>query len=51
MNSKNTTRIPEYLSTHPSGETRIDELISQLPTALNVFNIAQDKGLYPDCRL
>ena len=39
MNSKNTTRIPEYLSTHPSGETRIDELISQLPNTLNVFNI------------
>ena len=51
MNSKNATRIPEYLSTHPSGETRIDELISQLPNALNAFNIAQDKGLYPDCRL
>jgi len=50
MNEKNKTKIPEYMSTHPSGETRIDDLVSHYPTALAEYNEAQQAGRYPDCR-
>ena len=49
MNEKNETSIPEYMSTHPSGETRIDDLIGHYPTALVYYNQAQQAGKAPDC--
>lgn len=49
MNEKNETSIPEYMSTHPSGDTRIDDLIGHYPTALVYFNDAQQEGKAPDC--
>ena len=49
MNEKNQTNIPEYMSTHPSGETRIDDLISNYPTALVFFNQAKEAGKAPNC--
>ena len=49
MNKKNASKIPEYLSTHPSGETRIDDLIAQYPETLNLYNDAQKDGLIPNC--
>ena len=51
MNAKNATKVPEYLSTHPSGETRIDDLIAQYPTSLDLYNNAQLNGLSPNCEL
>jgi predicted Zn-dependent protease len=51
MNQKNASKIPEYLSTHPSGETRIDDLIAQYPDALSLYNDAQLNGVIPDCKL
>ena len=51
MNKKNASKIPEYLSTHPSGETRIDDLIAQYPDALSLYNDAQLNGVIPDCKL
>ena len=51
MNAKNASKIPEYLSTHPSGETRIDDLIAQYPSALEYFNNAKLNGLSPNCNL
>jgi predicted Zn-dependent protease len=51
MNKKNASKIPEYLSTHPSGETRIDDLIAQYPVALEIYNEAKINGVSPDCKL
>ena len=51
MNKKNASKIPEYLSTHPSGETRIDDLIAQYPVALEFYNEAKINGVTPDCKL
>jgi len=50
MNEKNESRIPEYMSTHPSGETRIDELVGHYPTALALYNDAKAAGRAPNCR-
>ena len=49
MNSKNEAKIPEYMSTHPSGETRIESLIEQYPTALSYYNEAKLAGREPNC--
>lgn len=39
-----------FLSTHPSGDTRIQDLIAQLPSALKLYNEAQAAGKKPVCR-
>ncbi len=49
MNAKNEAKIPEYMSTHPSGETRIESLIDQYPTALKYYNEAKAAGRQPNC--
>ena len=49
MNEKNESSIPEYMSTHPSGETRIDDLIGHYSKSLSLYNEAQQAGRYPDC--
>ncbi len=41
---------PEFLSTHPSSDTRIEDLIAQLPEALQRYNAARDAGKEPNCR-
>lgn len=51
MNAKNETQIPEFMSTHPSGETRIEELVAALPTALAYYNEAKAQGKDPNCSL
>lgn len=51
MNSSSeTAKIPEFLSTHPSGDTRIESMVSKLPEALALYNEAQANGLNPDCQ-
>ena len=50
MNAKNPSRLPEYMSTHPSGETRIEELISYYSTALPLYNEAREAGKAPSCQ-
>lgn len=40
---------PEFLSTHPSSETRIESLVSQYPKALVLFNEARAAGKNPNC--
>ncbi|MGB5345241.1 MAG: M48 family metallopeptidase [Woeseia sp.] len=49
MNAKNQTKIPEYMSTHPSGDTRIENLVAEFPTALALYNEAQAQGKDPRC--
>ncbi len=41
---------PEFLSTHPAGGTRIDNLLSQMADALRSYNDARAKGRKPNCR-
>ncbi|GMQ96147.1 MAG: M48 family metallopeptidase [Gammaproteobacteria bacterium] len=41
---------PEFLSTHPAGGTRIDNLLSQMADALGAYNDARAKGRKPDCK-
>lgn len=49
MNAKNQVSIPEYMSTHPSGDTRIESLVAQYPKALALYNEAKANGKNPDC--
>jgi predicted Zn-dependent protease len=49
MNAKSETKIPEFMSTHPSGDTRIESLIDQYPTALALYNEAKAAGREPSC--
>jgi len=49
MNEKNESTLPEYMSTHPSGDTRIEELISHYPVALVEYNKAIEAGKAPNC--
>jgi len=41
---------PEFLSTHPSGESRIRELQEEMPAALESYEAAQRVGRRPRCR-
>ena len=41
---------PEFLSTHPAGGTRIDDLLSHMADALHTYNDARAKGNEPNCR-
>ena len=50
MNAKAETKIPEFMSTHPSGDTRIDSLIGQYSTVLPMYNEAKAAGREPDCK-
>lgn len=49
MGEKNKSQVPEFMSTHPSGENRIESLVDQLPDALVHYNEAQAQGLDPQC--
>lgn len=50
MGKKNKLGPPEFLSTHPSGDNRIQELVHQLPDALKIYNTAQSSGRKPACQ-
>ncbi len=50
MNAQNESRVPEFMSTHPSGDTRIEDLVDSLPHALLLYNQAKADGKAPDCQ-
>lgn len=50
MQKKSKLGPPQWLSTHPSSENRIDELIAQFPEALKLYNEAQAAGRRPNCQ-
>lgn len=50
MNTTNKTNIPEFMSTHPSGETRIEDLVSAMPRALALYNKGREEGKDPQCQ-
>ncbi len=41
---------PEFLSTHPSGETRIRDLQANMPGAMGLYDEARAEGKNPRCR-
>jgi predicted Zn-dependent protease len=50
MGEKNETTVPEFMSTHPSGETRIEDLVVHSPKALSLYNEAKAQGKDPNCQ-
>jgi predicted Zn-dependent protease len=42
---------PEFLSTHPSSSTRINDLNARMSGALDLYNRAQANNRKPDCQL
>jgi predicted Zn-dependent protease len=50
MQKKTKLGPPEMLSTHPSSESRIDELVGQFPPSLKLYNEAQAAGRKPRCQ-
>lgn len=49
MAKENKSAPPEWFSTHPSSENRIDDLIADLPEALSRYNAARADGRTPQC--
>ena len=45
-----TAKVPEFMSTHPSGETRIEAMVENLPGMLALYNQAKAEGRNPDCQ-
>jgi len=41
---------PEFMSTHPAGSTRIDNLLSHMADALHTYNDARARGNKPQCK-
>jgi predicted Zn-dependent protease len=39
----------EFMSTHPSNETRVQNLAQQMPQAMTVYQQAQAQGKHPNC--
>ncbi len=50
MEKKSRLKPAELLSTHPSSEHRIDDLVAQFPEALATFNAARAAGRSPQCQ-
>jgi predicted Zn-dependent protease len=42
---------PEFLSTHPSSSTRINDLNQRMPRALDTYSKAQAQNRKPACQL
>lgn len=49
MNDEAGDRPAEFLSTHPSGDKRIDALVSEWVKVLPLYNQAHQEGRIPDC--
>lgn len=50
MNAASRDSPPQFLSTHPSGESRIRALQQYMPNVLPLAEQAQARGIRPDCR-
>lgn len=49
MAEENKGAPPEFLSTHPSSDSRIADLVRQLPASLERYNGAKEAGKNPQC--
>lgn len=50
MDSAADKKPPEFLSTHPASETRIENLVSEWQKTLPMYNQAIEEGRVPDCK-
>ena len=50
MEKKAKAGPPQFLSTHPSSDTRIQDLVKHFPEALQRYNKAQAAGRKPRCQ-
>jgi len=50
MGKKSGGQPPEFLSTHPAHQTRINDLKNAMPKAQQLFNQARSQGKIPQCR-
>ncbi len=50
MDSASDKKPPEFLSTHPASETRIENLVSEWQKTLPMYNEAIEEGRVPDCK-
>ncbi len=50
MEAEGGKESPEFLSSHPSHRTRMDDLIEHMSTALVLSNQAHKRGKRPACR-
>jgi predicted Zn-dependent protease len=50
MDEAGGARPPEFLTTHPSPQTRIEDLRKRLPTAFPLYEKARLAGKKPRCR-
>ena len=51
MAASRQTRQPEFLSTHPSDDRRLDDLVKSLTPALIEYNAAREAGVRPNCQM
>ncbi len=49
MDASTDKKPPEFLSTHPSSESRIEALVSEWPKTLPFYNKAVEEGRVPTC--
>lgn len=49
MDASSDKKPAEFVSTHPSSETRIEALVSEWPKTLPLYNEAQQAGKVPTC--
>ena len=49
MDATSDKKPAEFVSTHPSSETRIESLVSEWPKTLPLYNKALEEGRVPDC--
>jgi predicted Zn-dependent protease len=50
MASKSDGQPPEFMSTHPSHTTRINELNEGMESAMNIYQQARSQGKRPNCK-
>jgi predicted Zn-dependent protease len=51
MSAANTGATPEMLSSHPSDDTRLDNIVKAITPALVTYNQAREAGKRPNCQI
>ena len=51
MSAANQGAPPEMLSSHPSDDTRLDNIVKAITPALVTYNQAREAGKRPNCQL
>ncbi len=49
MSKQGGAQPPEFLSTHPANQSRINDLNARMPHALMLYKKARGKGKIPNC--